>query len=97
MDYQLPIDFTHPRENNRESEQHYFDNLKKFTKQAEFVKAKLESGEVMTSLSAAQKYQIVDLGARISELRRGNVNVEDEFVTDETGKVTRFKKYFIKK
>ena len=97
MKKQLEIEFSHPRENTRESEQHYFDNFEKFSKQARFVLEKLRAGEILTTLMAVEQYRIIDLRARISELRRKGINVEDEFVKDAEGKLTRFKKYFIKK
>lgn len=95
MSYQINIDFDHGRENNTQSENHYADNLKRFNGQCKDVLEALLRGERLTTMKDQVKYKIGDLRARIRDLRKQNIPVQDDFVRDETGKRTRYKVYFL--
>lgn len=93
------IDFElHTHENNYESETSLTLHKKVFSKQCKIIYDAMMEGEVLTSLGVAEKYHITDLRRRICDLTEKNgVKVEKDFLYDEQGNRTRFKKYWIKK
>lgn len=83
----------HP-ENSKVNQRHHDSNIEHFARQDRQVLELLRKGVKLTT-GGALRIGIGDLRRRIKTLRDAGINVQDEFVKDSTGKVTRYKKYFI--
>lgn len=78
-------------ENNLESQAHYEENEKEFTKQCKIVHDALLRGEKLTTHDALLKYHIGDLRRRVKDLKDiYGIPVLSRYVTG-----TRFKEYFL--
>ncbi|MGG5506744.1 MULTISPECIES: hypothetical protein [unclassified Myroides] len=78
-------------ENNPESQAHYEENEKEFTKQCKIVHDALLRGEKLTTHDALLKYNIGDLRRRVKDLKDiYGIPVLSRYVTG-----TRFKEYFL--
>lgn len=86
---QTEIDFTHPH-NNRESDIQFDENIGHFQTQTERVLAILQSGETITSLKA-YGMGIIDVRARIKQIRDSGINVKDRKIVGGRGA----KEYYI--
>lgn len=95
---QLHIDYTkvlHTHENNPESEAHLKSNRYHFTGQCAVLYSLLQKGMSVTTGQALRQLNIGDLRARIRDLRKAGIPIEDKWWTDASGKKTRYKEYFI--
>ena len=61
--------------------------------QCETIKAHLLEGKPITTWQAIQLYQITSLSTRISELRKGELNIKQKLVTNANGK--RYNVYWL--
>jgi hypothetical protein len=93
---ELPLDFNHGKENNRESQDHYTDNLDRFNNQCRKLMERLLRGERLTTYNQ-REYGVSDLRRRIADLIAMGVPIEKEFIKDPEGQVTRFKEYYLKR
>lgn len=102
MNAQTSIDFTatrhntydHGAENNAQSERHYEANLDRFNNHCRKILERLLRGERLTT-ARQMEYGTGDLRARVRDLRNAGIPVQDDFVTTEDGKRTRFKYYYL--
>jgi len=87
----------HKHENNYESETSLQLHNRVFKKNCKIIYDAMMAGEVLTTLGVAVKYNMTDLPRRICDLEENGVVIEKDFVYDDEGNRTRFKKYWIKK
>lgn len=76
---QIPIDFIHASENNRQSDMHYEDNLIHFSNQAKKVLNILMSGQELTSMKAMIEHNIVHLARRKKDLSDAGVMISERW------------------
>lgn len=78
-------------ENNLESQAHYEEHEKEFTKQCKLVHDALKRGERLTTHEALLKYNIGDLRRRVKDLKDiYGIPVLSSYVPG-----TRFKQYYL--
>lgn len=68
-------------------------NAKSSASQTERILAHLLEGKAITPLEALELFGCLRLGARISDLRKGGVEIKSKFVTTSTGK--HVKQYYL--
>jgi len=85
----------HEYENNKESQDHLYENRAKFSQQCLRVLELLRQGKRLTTINAPG-YGILSLPRRIKDLRdkNGIDNISDQWLIDEEGKRTT-KEWFI--
>lgn len=94
MVQQLDI-FVHSVENSRENERHLNANKDRFNRQCKQVLEILQRGTKLTTKTALLYYGIGDLRRRCKDLRDNGIEIQWEWETDENGKTTRYKKWFM--
>ena len=62
----------------------------------EAIKKHLLSGKKLTSLDAVKLFGTIKLTTRISEMRRGGMKINDEWIVNKKTK-SRYKSYWVKK
>lgn len=92
LDYETIL---HVRENNPESQNHLNANKFHFTGQCAVMLSALQKGVVLTTRSAMLDYNISDPRRRIKDLIDAGVEINSEFVLDDKGEKTRFKRWWI--
>lgn len=89
---QTSLDFTHGLENNQESNQNYFQQKDKFSSQCKYLLKLLQQGVKMTTYTALVIYKIGHLQRRIKDLRDAGIQINDRWITTDTG---RLKEYYL--
>ena len=93
MNTQTEIDFNKPivhKENNKESQEYFEHNGKRFSKQCETIYRAFLKGERLTTMSAYLNYKIGDLRRRVKDLKDTyGVDVKSKYIDG------RYKEYYL--
>lgn len=85
----------HYFENSKETQSHLDLHRDKFQSDCVFILSLLYRGEVLTEKILVQKYDIACGGRRLRELYAARSDIKRDWVYDEGGKNTRYKKYWM--
>lgn len=97
MEAQTTIDFTkpHKRENNKESQERYEANLKKFNRNCRIIFEQLLTGRKLTGMEVV-KLGIMEYRKRFDDLKKvHNIPVQDDYVEGKQYKEWWLERSFI--